>query len=93
MINQQNLKNLTTKDINIESKNKEIKKQSFLEKIYSFFLNLYIKYYLHVSINTEIKKPEGEQNFFLPDQVYNKIFWIPPHKKGQLGPISFKPNR
>ena len=87
------VKNLTTKDINIESKNKEIKKQSFLEKIYSFFLNLYIKYYLHVSINTEIKKPEGEQNFFLPDQVYNQIFWIPPHKKGKLGPISFKPNR
>ena len=87
------VKNITTKDYLSELKSKEIKKETLWEKIYSFFLNLYIKYYLHVSINPEVKEPEGEQNFYLSDSVYNKVFTIPPHQKGRLGPISFKPNK
>ena len=87
------VKNLTTKDINNEDKKKKNKKTTLWEKIYSFFLNLYIKYYLHVSINSEVKKPKTEQNFYLTDEIYDKIFIIQPHKKGSLGPISFKPNR
>ena len=85
------VKNLSTRDYNQELKNIEIKKQSFWKKIYSYFLNLYIKYYLHVSINPEIKKQEEGQNFYLSDQVYNKIFTIQPHQKGKLGPVTFKP--
>ena len=87
------VKNLTSKDLNKEEKKKKSKKKSLWEKIYSFFLNLYIKYYLHVSINSEIKKPEQQQNFYLPDEIYNKIFIVQPHKKGSVGPIAFKPNR
>ena len=87
------VKNLTTKDYKQEDKKNEPKKPNILQRIYNFFVNLYIKYYLHVSINTEIKRPPAEQNFYLPSNIYNQIYVIQPHKKGQLGPIVFKPSK
>ena len=87
------VKNLTNKNYLDEEKPHDKKKESLWEKIQSFFVNLYIKYYLHVSINTEIKKPEPEQNFYISNDLINQIFIVQPHKKGNLGPIIFKPNR
>ena len=87
------VKNLTIKNYTDMDKSKEIKNPNFFEKIYSFIVNFYMKYFLHVSINPEIKQPISEQNFYFQDDIYNKTFTIQPHKKGKLGPIAFRPNK
>ena len=87
------IRNLTDKNYLEEEKTMEVKKENLWEKVYSFFVNLYIKYYLHVSINTEIKKPEVKQNFYISSELVNQMFIVQPKKKGKLGPIIFKPNK
>jgi len=87
------IKNMTTKDVEAENKKENIKKETLWEKISSFFLKLYIKYYLHVSLDTEIEIKENNQPFYLPDSVYNQVYQIYPHQKSTLGPILFKPNQ
>jgi hypothetical protein len=87
------VKNLTTRDFKYENKKRYVKKETLWEKISGFFLNLYIKYYLHVSLNTEIQKKENSQPFYLPNSSYNQIYKIPPHQKSTLGPILFRPNK
>jgi hypothetical protein len=87
------VKNMTIKDIKSENKNHKIKKETLWEKICGFFLKLYIKYYLHVSLNTEIEIKENNQPFYLPNSVFNQVYQISPHQKSTLGPILFKPNQ
>ena len=87
------VRNLTNKNYLDEEKTSENKTENLWEKTYSFFVNLYIKYYLHVSINTEVKKPETEQNFYISHDLINQVFIVQPHKKGKVGPIIFKPNK
>ena len=87
------VKNLTTKDIKSEDKKEYVKEETLWEKICEFFLNLYIKYYLRVSINTEVEIKETNQPFYLSNSVYNQIYQISPHEKSTLGPILFRPNQ
>ena len=87
------VKNMTTKDKKSEDKKEKIKEETLWEKICGFFLKLYIKYYLHVSLNTEIEIKENNQTFYLPNSVYNQVYQISPHQKSTLGPIHFKPNQ
>ena len=87
------VKNMTIKDIKAENKTKKVKKQSLWDKISGFFLQLYIKYYLHLSLNTEIEIKENNQPFYLPNSVFNQVYQISPHQKSALGPILFKPNQ
>ena len=87
------VKNLTTKDIKSEDKKEYVKEETLWEKICEFFLNLYIKYYLRVSINTEVEIKETNQPFYLSNSVYNQIYQISPREKSTLGPILFRPNQ
>ena len=87
------IKNMTKKDANSENEKESSKKVTLWEKISGFFLNIYIKYYLHLSLNTEIEIIENDQPFYLPNSVYNEVYQIPPHQKSTLGPILFKPNQ
>jgi hypothetical protein len=83
--------NMTTKNYETENKKENTKEKTTWEKISSFFLKLYVKYYLHVSLNTEIEIEEDNQPFFLPESVYSQVYQISPHQKSTLGPILFKP--
>ena len=83
--------NMTTKNFEAESQKENIKEKTIWEKISSFFLKLYVKYYLHVSLNTEVEIEEENQAFYLPKSVYNQVYQISPHQKSTLGPILFKP--
>ena len=87
------VKNMTTKDKNSEDKKEKIKEKTLWEKICELFLNLYIKYYLHISLNTEIEIKENNQTFYLPHSVSNQVYHIFPHQKSTLGPIHFRPNQ
>ena len=87
------VKNMTTKDKNSENKKEKIKEETLWEKICGLFLKLYIKYYLHVSLNTEIEIKENNQTFYLPNSVFNQVYQISPHQKSTLGPIHFRPNQ
>ena len=87
------IKNMTTKDAKSENKKESIKKETFWDKISAFFLKLYIKYYLHVSLNNEIEIKENDQPFYLPSTVFNQVYQIYPHQKSTLGPILFRPNQ
>ena len=71
----------------------KIKEKTLWEKICELFLNLYIKYYLHISLNTEIEIKENNQTFYLPHSVSNQVYHIFPHQKSTLGPIHFRPNQ
>ena len=88
----ESVRNMTTKDIKSENKKEKIKEETLLEKIYDFFLKIYIKYYFHVSLN-KIEIKENYQPFYLPNSVCNQVFQISPHQKSTLGPIIFKPNQ
>jgi len=83
--------NMTTRNYETESKKENVKEKTTWEKISSFFLKLYVKYYLHVSLNTEIEIEEDNQPFYLPKSVYSQVYQIFPHQKSTLGPILFKP--
>ena len=87
------VKNITFNDYNKEEKSKTNKNKTIWEKINSFLVNLYIKYYLQVSINTEVKNKEQKQNFFLNISNINNMYLIPPHKRINIGPIFFQPNK
>ena len=45
--------------------------------------------YLYSNINII----ENTQSFFIPKEMHDKIYKIPPHMKFSIGPIIFKPNR
>ena len=87
------IKNMTKKDANSENEKNYSKKDTLWEKISGFFLKIYIKYYLHLSLDTEIEIKKNEQPFYLPNSVYNQIFHISPHQKSTVGPILFRPNK
>jgi hypothetical protein len=87
------IKDMTKKDENSENEKNSSKKDTLWEKISGFFLKIYIKYYLHLSLNTEIEIKKNEQPFYLPNSVYNQIFHISPHQKSTVGPILFRPNK
>ena len=66
------------KELNKKSKNIFSKFFSFIEE------NLML-------INKIVKIEQKEQTFFLPSNITNKIYNIPPHKNFTIGPIIFYP--
>ena len=87
-----NIKKMTYKKIEEEVEYHFIEKKSMFNSIISYFFNLYLKYFLNMSINSNIKIIENTQSFFIPMNIQDNIYQIPPHKKVALGPIIFKPN-
>ena len=86
--------NMTTQDINIKpKKHKTSEKKSFLHSWVSFLFNLYLKYIMNMFLYSNINVVENTQSFFLPKNIQNKIYTIPPHKTFSIGPIIFKPNK
>ena len=87
------VKNMTTKDINENTKYKYVEKKSFFQTMISYLFNIYLKYFMNMVIYSNINIVETSQSFFIPNDIQNKIYQIPPHKTFSIGPIIFKPNK
>ena len=87
------IKNITKKNIEEDSKYKFEEKKSFFNSILKFLFNLYLKYFMNMSLFSNINIIEHTQSFFIPNNIQEKVYQVPPHKKFVLGPIIFKPNR
>ena len=48
---------------------------------------------MNMVIYSNINIVETSQSFFIPNEIQNKIYQIPPHKTFSIGPIIFKPNK
>ena len=87
------VKNMTLKNIEEDNQYKFVEKKSFFNSIISFLANLYLKYFMNVSICSNINIIEHSQSFFIPIDIQEKVYQVPPHKKFSIGPIIFKPNK
>ena len=87
------VKNMTFKDIDEDTQYKFVEKKSFIYTIISYLFNLYLKYFMNMFIYSNINIVENTQSFFIPKNIQNKIYQIPPHKTFSIGPIIFKPNK
>ena len=87
------VKNMTKKDINEDNKYKFVEKKSFFNSIFSYLVNLYLIYFMNISVYSNINIIENTQSFFIPNDIQEKVFQVPPHKKFSIGPIIFKPNK
>ena len=87
------IKNITKKNIEEDNKYKFEEKKSFFNSILTFLFNLYLKYFMNMSLFSNINIIEHTQSFFIPNNIQEKVYQVPPHKKFVLGPIIFKPNR
>ena len=87
------IKNMTFKDIDENTQYKYVEKKSFIYTIISYLFNLYLKYIMNMFIYSNINIVENTQSFFIPKNIQNKIYQIPPHKTFSIGPIIFKPNK
>ena len=87
------VKNMTLKGIEEDQQYKFEEKKSFLNSLMSFLANLYLKYFMNISIHSNINIVEQSQSFFIPTNIQEKVYQVPPHKKFSIGPIVFKPNK
>ena len=87
------VKNMTNKNIEENPQNKPVEKKSFFHSLVSYLFNLYLKYFMNVALYSNINIIENTQSFFIPKNIQNKIYQIPPHKTFSIGPIIFKPNK
>ena len=87
------IKNITKKNIEEDNKYKFEEKKSFFNSILKALFNLYLKYFMNMSLFSNINIIEHTQSFFIPNNIQEKVYQVPPHKKFVLGPIIFKPNR
>ena len=87
------VKNMTNKDIDEDIKYKSIQKKSFFHSLISYLFDLYLKYFMNMFLYSNINIIENTQSFFIPKNIQNKIYEIPPHKTFSIGPIIFKPNK
>ena len=87
------VKNMTNKDINEDIKYKYEEKKSFFQSMISYLFNIYLKYFMNMLIYSNINIVENTQSYFIPNNIQNKIYQVPPHKTFSIGPIIFKPNK
>ena len=87
------IKNITKKNIEEDNKYKFEEKKSFFNSILTFLFNLYLKYFMNMSLFSNINIIEHSQSFFIPNNIQDKVYQVPPHKKFVIGPVIFKPNR
>jgi hypothetical protein len=87
------VKNMTEKDINEDNKYKFVEKKSFFNSIFTYLVNLYLKYFMNISVYSNINIIENIQSFFIPNDIQERVYQVPPHKKFSIGPIIFKPNK
>ena len=87
------IKNMTKKNIEEDYQYKFVEKKSFLNSIITYLFNFYLKYYMNFSLYSNINIIEHTQSFFIPKDIQDKVYQVPPHKKFKIGPIIFKPNR
>ena len=87
------VKNITNKNIDETFKYKFIEKKSFFHSIIQYLFNLYLKYFMNMFVYSNINIVENSQSFFIPEEIKQKIYQIPPHKTFSIGPILFKPNK
>ena len=87
------VKNMTLKDIEEVNHYSFEEKKSFLNSIISYLVDLYLKYFMNISIYSDIKIVEKSQSFFIPTNIQEKVYQVPPHKKFSIGPIIFKPSK
>ena len=86
------VKNMTNKDIEY-TQYKPVEKKSFFQSLVSYLFNLYLKYFMHMFLYSNINIVENPQSFFIPKDIRNNIYQIPPHQTFSIGPIIFKPNK
>ena len=84
---------MTEKDINEDNKYKFVEKKSFFNSIFTYLVNLYLKYFMNISVYSNINIIENTQSFFIPNDIQERVYQVPPHKKFSIGPIIFKPNK
>ena len=87
------VKNMTYKNIEEKAQYKFVEKKSIFRSIFSYLFDLYLKYYMNMYLYSNINIIENTQSFFIPKEMHDKIYKIPPHMKFSIGPIIFKPNR
>ena len=87
------VKNITNKNIDETFKYKFVEKKSFFHSIIQYIFNLYLKYFMNMFVYSNINIVENTQSFFIPKEIKEKIYQIPPHKTFSIGPIIFKPNK
>ena len=87
------VKNMTKKNIDEDNQYKFVEKKSFFNSILTYLFNFYLKYFMNMSLYSNINIIEHTQSFFIPSDIQEKIFQVPPHKKFTIGPIIFKPNK
>ena len=87
------VKNMTYKNINQNTQYKFVEKKSFFNSVLSYLGNFYLKYFMKMSVYSNINIIENTQSFFIPSDIQEKVYQVPPHKKFSIGPIIFKPNK
>ena len=87
-----NIKNMTYKKSENDFRKQFVEQKNFYDSIISYFSNLYLKYIMNIPIKSNIKIIEQTQSFYIPSNIQENIYQIPPHNKMILGPIIFKPN-
>ena len=87
------VKNLTKKSIKENNQYKFEEKKSFFNSILNFIFNFCLKYFMNISFYSNINIIEPSQSFFIPNNIQDKVYQVPPHKKFSIGPIIFKPNK
>lgn len=88
------ISNMTKKNI-IEDKlqYKFVEKKSLFNTIISYLFKLYMKYVMNIFLYSNINIIESTQSYFIPNNIQNQIYHIPPHTTYKIGPIIFKPNK
>ena len=87
------VKNMTLKNIDEDNQYKFVEKHSFFNSIITYLFNFYLKYFMNMSFYSNINIVELTQSFFIPNNIKEKVYQVPPHKKFSIGPIIFKPNK
>ena len=87
------VKNMTLKNIEEDSQYKFVEKRSFFNSILSYIFNFYLKYFMNMSFYSNINIVENTQSFFIPNNIQEKVYQVPPHNKFSIGPVIFKPNK
>ena len=87
------VKNMTKKNIDEDNQYKFVEKKSLFNTIITYLFNFYLKYFMNMSLYSNINIIDHTQSFFIPTEIQEKIYQVPPHKKFSIGPIIFKPNK
>lgn len=87
------VKNMTKKPIKENNQYKFEEKKTFMSSILNYIFNFCLKYFMNISFYSNINIIEPSQSFFIPKNIQDKVYQVPPHKKFSIGPIVFKPNK